>query len=89
MSQIVEPALQLIHGSKGMPGQMGARNLLPTTVTDTLKVIAFLIVAIACRYYLTSELQSPTDGASETSKDVELLKPTPSPSLMDLSTVRL
>ena len=89
MNQHASLTVQFSHASRGMPRQTEALSPLASSLSDTLKVTVFLIITLACRYYMTNELSNLTDGASERSIDVELQTPTQPPNLMDLSTVSL
>lgn len=87
MSQMVQPGMQFVHRSGVMSSQLAERDQISSSLADLLKVVVFLLLAMACRYYLTSESHSPIDGESAAATDVESIVPTPSPNLMDLSTV--
>lgn len=89
MSQMVQPGLHVLQRSEPVSRQLAAGQRQLSSLADMLKVAAILIAAIACRYYLTNELHSPADGASEASLDVDQLEPATSPDLMDLSAVSL
>lgn len=89
MSHYLQRSQQLSDCAKVIPTQTKTLDSLSSSLSDTLKVGAFLIATFACRYYLTGELSNPTDGASERAVDASLTHPTPPLNLMDLSTVKL
>jgi hypothetical protein len=89
MTHVVQHRVSLIHISDGNSVPSPTTDQRSQALRDAFKVAVFLAATVGCRYYLTSELHSSVEGTSETSLSVPTQDATPSPNLMDLSTVRL
>jgi hypothetical protein len=89
MSHIVQHRVSLMQNSDSDSRQIATIQQPSNALTDTVKVAAFLALTVGGRYYLTSELHNSVEGTLDTSFGVPTQDASPSPNLMDLSTVRL
>lgn len=71
---------------RSVPVSVVEQKEVAANLTDSMKVIAFLILAMICHYAATGTHVSPVDGAVDTSAEHGRVKITPDVDLMDLST---